>query len=129
MKIRITEAQLKRIVSASVVNEAWYGEVDTTHGALQEIKKYVEGAIDYLYNEGVIAYDDEHLNAMANDMSLVDFKDICKTTLWYADGQMSELAKGEIQRYLETGSYPELEDTILSAIREYRDPAGSYRSF
>ena len=44
----------------------------------QDIKTATTAFIDYMYNEGVIAYDDKHLACYAKGYQKPDYKDICK---------------------------------------------------
>ena len=44
----------------------------------QDIKTATTAFIDYMYNEGVIAYDDKHLACYAKGYQKPDYKDICE---------------------------------------------------
>ena len=123
MKVKINEKALRKIISEAIENTL-YGQ--TTHDVLSRIEEKAESIIDYLYNEGVVAYDDQHLAAMAKDMSRINFKDICKEILYSFDGDISDEEKGALQRYLKTGSYPELEDHIYRAVVNYEKKAHEF---
>lgn len=123
MKIRITESQFKKLMSMAV-NESIGG--DPVHEIYYEIGEKAKGVIDYLYNEGVIAYDDEHLTAMANDMSLIDFKDICKLIRSEYSNNLTDDEVMTLEDYINTGSNPELEDQIFRAVKEYEQQAHEY---
>ena len=123
MKIFITEEQFKKLtkhmisesICADPVHEIYYG-----------IGEKAKAVIDYLYNEGVVAYDDEHLTAMANDMSLIDFKDICKLIRSEYSNNLTDDEVMALEDYINTGSNPELEDQILRAVKEYEEQAHQY---
>ena len=43
----------------------------------KDIKSATTAFIDYMYNEGVVAYNDSHLSAYAKGYQKPDYKDIC----------------------------------------------------
>jgi hypothetical protein len=98
----------------------------TVHDIYYGIGEKAKAVVDYLYNEGVVDYDDEHLNAMVKDMSLIDFKDICKTILWDYENNLSDDEYITLTDFVKTGSNPELEDQILRGIREYVENGNEY---
>ena len=126
MKIRITEAQFKKLMSMAI-NESIGG--DPVHEIYYGIGEKAKSIIDYLYNEGVVAYDDEHLAAMVNDMSLIDFKDICNLIRSEYGDNLTDDEVMTLEDYLNTGSNPELEDQIFRAVKEYEKQAHQYFSF
>ena len=123
MKIYITEAQFKKLTE-HVITESI--EINSMHELLYEIGEKAKAIIDYLYNEGVVEYDDEHLTAMVNNMRLIDFKDICKSILFNYSGELNLKEEKILKDYLKTGSNPELEDQILRVIREYEKLAHQF---
>ena len=123
MRVKINEADLRKIISEAIENTL-YGQ--TIHDVLSRIEEKAESVIDYLYNEWVVAYDDKLLAAMAKDMSRIDFKDICKVILYSFGGDISDEEKSVLQRYLKTGSYPGLEDHIYSAVVNYEKKAHEF---
>ena len=123
MKIYITEAQFKKLTE-HVITESI--EINSMHELLYEIGEKAKAIIDYLYNEGVVEYDDEHLTAMVNNMRLIDFKDICKSILFNYSGELNVKEEKILKDYLKTGSNPELEDQILRVIREYEKLAHQF---
>lgn len=123
MKIFITEAQFKKLTE-KLVSESICA--DPVHEIYYKIGEKAKGVIDYLYNEGVIAYDDEHLTAMANDMSLIDFKDICKLIRSEYNNNLTDDEVMTLEDYINTGSNPELEDQIFRAVKEYEQQAHEY---
>lgn len=90
------------------------------------IGKKAEAVIDYLYNEGVVNYDDKHLSAMANNASLINFKDICKTILSEYSSELNDDEHIILSDYLKTGNNQELEDQIFRAVKEYEQKAHKY---
>lgn len=130
-KIYLSESQFKsycRLIlrekrnedyAKNLLREMAYGEADDIHGILQKSKEYFKSTLDYLNNEGVMDYDFNVLRKKVNDMSSINFMDLCKTTLYEWGNKMPENVKAQLERYIKTGSYPELEDTIMQAVREY----------
>lgn len=125
MRIIVTEAQFKKLMSMAV-NESIGG--DPVHELYYEIGEKAKAVVDYLYNEGVIDYDDEHLSAMVKDMSLINFKDICRTIMSEYGSELTDDEYIVISDYIKTGSNPELEDQILRGIKEYEKKAHRYFS-
>lgn len=123
MKITITESQFKKLLQ-TVVNESIGG--DPVHEQYYEIGEKAKAVIDNLYNEGVVAYDDDHLTAMANDMSKVNFDDIYYQITFEFGLDLSPEELKIIEDRLKTGSNPELDDQVMRAIREYEEKAHEY---
>lgn len=128
-KIYLSESQFKTLCrkflrekrnedyAKKLLSEMAYGEADDIHGMLQKAKEYFKSEIDYLNNEGVVEYDFNNLRHNLNNFS--NFKDLCSATLSDCGSQMPADVKSQLERYITTGSYPELEDTIMQAVREY----------
>jgi len=123
MKIFITEAQFKKLTEHMISESIC---VDPVHEIYYGIGEKAKAVIDYLYNEGVVAYDDEHITAMANDMSLIDFKDICKLIRSEYNNNLTDDEVMTLEDYINTGSNPELEDQIFRAVKEYEQQAHEY---
>lgn len=123
MKIIITESQFKKLVEKTI-KESIGG--DPVHEIYYGLGEKAKAVIDYLYNEGVVAYDDDNLSAMANDMSLINFKDICKLIHSEYAGELTDDEIITLEDYMKTGSNPELEGQIFRAVREYEEKAHEY---
>ena len=99
---------------------------DPVHELYYEIGEKAKAVVDYLYNEGVVAYDDEHLKAMAKNMSLIDFDDIYSQIVIEYGLDLPPKALKVIEDRLKTGSNPELDDQVLRGIQEYEKKAHEY---
>ena len=82
------------------------------------------GEIDYLYNEGVVDYDDENLCAMANGEKPIDYCDLiqcmlydCSTELENESGQMLRNYCKLSKHYGET--IPDVEEAIDLAVKNF----------
>ena len=47
----------------------------------KDIKVATIAFVDYLYNEGVVAYDDRHLCLYANGTKTIDYVDVCRNII------------------------------------------------
>lgn len=95
-----------------------------------EIYDCAYGIIDYFYNEGVVAYDDNHLSDYADKKAEPDFKDLVEEIL-YEYKELSQQAKAALEKYLkgnQSGSV--VETAILGAIDDYVEKGNcrDYRS-
>lgn len=89
-----------------------------------EIVKFADGWIDYMYNEGVIDYDDAHL-VKYNKEKNPNFKDIVEGILEEYSREIDSKTKQVLQKYLKEGNpskdpfkHP-VEHAILSAIETF----------
>ena len=89
-----------------------------------EIAEYAEAWIDYMYNEGVIDYDDKHLVKYNKDKN-PNFKEIVEGILDEYSKEISQKTKQVLEKYLKEGnpkkdpfSHP-VEHAILAAIEKF----------
>ena len=87
-----------------------------------EIVKFTDAWIDYMYNEGVIDYDDAHL-VKYNKEKNPNFKDIVEGILEEYGKEIDLKTKQVLQKYLKEGNkenhnHP-VENAILSAIENF----------
>lgn len=120
MKIFITESQFKKLLSETI----------TVNETLLKLEDKAENVLDYLYNEGVVNYDDEHLKKILDtkDMSLVDYKDLCNNILCEFNTSLSEEEREALKRFIKTGSYPELVDHLWNAVLRFAEKSLKYLS-
>ena len=90
----------------------------------EEIVKYAKSWIDYMYNEGVVNYDDEHL-VKYNKEKNPDFNDIVQGILDEYKSRLNSQTKSMFEKYLKEGNPSKdpfknpIEHAILSAIEEF----------
>lgn len=73
--------------------------------------------IDQMYQEGVVAYNDESLTKIVNRKQKPDYKDICNGILSEVGG-LSKKVQAELEKYIKSGS-KEVEQAINSGIDKY----------
>ena len=98
--------------------------IDNTVNPYKTIYEKIYSEIDYLYNEGIIDYNDENLVAMANGSKPIDYCDIIKATLYDNSTNLANEAGNIlrntynlIKKHGET--IPEVEETIQKAIKDF----------
>lgn len=114
-KISINESELRTLVSETI-SELIYGKKDSYSNVYEELEQMFSGEIDYLYNEGVISYDDEHIKGMANGSIPVDYADLMNATSYDYGNQCSQ----EALALLKSGQVTdEIKAAADKAIQEY----------
>lgn len=78
--------------------------------------------VDCMYNEGAVAYDDEHLASIVNRKAKPDYIDICKGILSKFKG-MNKRAKLELEGYIENQSSEQVENAINTGVLSFCDKA------
>lgn len=116
--IKLTQTQFHNMIKESVkrvLNEL------ASMPAVGELKKMIISEIDYLYNEGVIDYDDEHLQAIVNGEADPDYMDIARAT--YEDCKGGHLASPEALEILKSfiSGNPEHESVVIGVIDDAID--------
>lgn len=102
------------------IAELIYNKSDSYESVEDELYEMFSGEIDYLYNEGVIAYDDKHIKGMANGSVPIDYDDLIKSTLYDYGQTMSQDARQILNIYLKQGDTDEdVRGSIDRAIKEY----------
>ena len=129
-QINLNESQLKKIVAESIKNVLseldWktYANAADKDGAevSKQIEEYVYGWIDYIYNEGVIAYDDRHLVAYKDGKLKPDFKEIVNGVL-SSYKNIDNTTQIVLRKYLKNGAPKDkessVEKAIMAAIRRF----------
>lgn len=87
-----------------------------------DIADYAEAWIDYMYNEGVIDYDDRHLVEYSKNKKTPDFKDIVKGILDEYSSKITEETKNVLNKYLKDKNPKKnspVEHAILAAIEKF----------
>lgn len=80
------------------------------------------GVIDYLYNEGVVDYNDDNLEAYANGDKEPDYQDIVNTSLIEYKNSMPDGPYKMLKKYPNDKSHKDdIEEIIIMAIQNYID--------
>lgn len=123
-KIKMNESELKEFISESVkkviaemyrVNDRPYGNDEVKN----EIYHFTFDEIDYLYNEGLVEYDDDSLEDMATGEMVPNYNDLIKDILRSFDSKLSEETKRVLEDYLNGNEDEEIEHVIIAAIQNY----------
>lgn len=89
-----------------------------------EIMKYADGWIDYIYNEGVIDYDDQHLVDYSKGKKKPNFKEIVEGILNEYSKELDNITSIVLKKYLKDGGPKDgkqsaVENAILAAIENF----------
>ena len=85
---------------------------------LSEITMYTISFVDYLYNEGVVEYNDKHLKAIKCKKAEPNYLDICNGIL--QEGyEISDKTKSELENYIKNQSSKEVENAIMKGILQF----------
>ena len=123
-KIKMNESELKEFISESVkkviaemyrINDRPYGNDEVKN----EIYHFTFDEIDYLYNEGLVEYDDDSLEDMATGEMVPNYNDLIKDILRSFDSKLSEETKRVLEDYLKGNEDEEIEHVIIAAIQNY----------
>lgn len=87
-----------------------------------EIIELTFNFVDYMYNEGVVAYDDEHLADIVARKAKPDYVDICNGILAEFKG-IDKRTKTELERYIKTQSSKQVENAIGIGVLNFCDEA------
>lgn len=82
-----------------------------------EIMNSTISFIDQMYQEGVVAYNDEALTKIVNRKQKPDYKDICNGILSEV-GRLSKKVQTELEKYIKSGS-KDVEQAINAGIDKY----------
>lgn len=127
-KVIISESQLKKIITESIMSSLPWWDVDEKAENFAKIDEWAYGTIDYLYNEGVVDYDDKHICAMAKGEMPINYRELIKAII-YNYGTDCECEAGQMLRnYYNLSkkhgeSIPEVEEAIKSAIKRFAEDA------
>ena len=121
--ISIKESQLRKIVQETInesIEELIYNKSDSYNTVEDELYDVFRGEIDYLYNEGVISYDDSHIIAMANGKIPVPYQDLIESVLYDYASTLSKDAMNALKIYLAQGnSDKDIKGAADRAVKEY----------
>lgn len=93
-----------------------------TLSVFDDVIKLAYDFIDYMYNEGVVAYDDEHLADIVARKAKPDYVDICNGILSeFKD--IDKRTKTELERYIKTQSSKQVENAIGIGVLNFCDEA------
>lgn len=84
---------------------------------LDKAKEYFKWTVDYLNNEGVVAYD--YNNLKGADLANFDYVDLCKATLYQYGSEMQDNLRDAIKDYIKTRNNSGIEEAARQGIQEY----------
>ena len=120
MKVKVNAQKVRAMVMESLEELYRKREMDTP---MDGVHMAVEGAIDYLYNEGVLAYEPTQLKK-ALELGRLDYADICRSALDYIGNSpdFGDDIRGLLSSY---PNYPDptekeqVEATIRQVVQEF----------
>ena len=84
---------------------------------LDKAKEYFKWTVDYLNNEGVVAYD--YNNLKDADLANFDYVDLCKATLYQYGPEMQDNLRNAIKDYIKTRNNSGIEEAARQGLLEY----------
>lgn len=111
--MKINESQLRSIIRESIMNV-----LEEYNGVQlgEELKQAFLFELDYLYNEGVVAYDDDHLAAIAAGTMKPDYNDLASATLYDQGKEMSLENQSALNAFIK--GEDEWDDDIIDLMDE-----------
>ena len=90
-----------------------------------KLHQLVYNAIDYLYNEGVVDYNDDAISAYINGKKDVPFQDIAQVVLDEYQKDLTPKIKKELEDVVKNGVKKDspIENTILGALDKFAEDA------
>lgn len=90
-----------------------------------KLHQLVYSAIDYLYNEGVVDYNDDAISAYINGKKDVPFQDIAQVVLDEYQKDLTPKIKKELEDVVKNGVKKDspIENTILGALDKFAEDA------
>jgi len=89
---------------------------------IDDFEKVAHSAIDYVYNEGIISYDDEHLQDYVNGSEEPNYKEIIDITISEFKKYIPAKILSEIKKYPKTSYKEDFELAILNAMDKILHP-------
>lgn len=118
-KLTISESKIAKII-CETIEELIYNKSDSYSTVEDELYDVFRGEIDYLYNEGVISYDDSHIIAMANGKIPVPYQDLIESVLYDYASTLSKDAMNALKIYLKQGNTDkDIKGAADRAVKEY----------
>ena len=120
MRYMVTEC-VKRILKEMYnINDNPYPENENKN----MIYQLAYGEIDYLYNEGVVDYDDENLCAMANGEKPIDYCDLIQSMLYDCSTELENESGQMLRNYCKLSKHygetiPDVEEAIDLAVKNF----------
>lgn len=89
---------------------------------IDDFKKIARWTIDYVYNEGILPYDDEHLKDYVNGDKEPDYKEVIDITISEFKKFIPAKILSEINKYPKTSYKEDFELVILNAMDRILHP-------
>lgn len=88
-----------------------------------EIIEYAYSWIDYMYNEGVVDYNDKAIQQIVEGKKKPDYEDVCKGLLSEYDKKLGKKTKEFLNKYLEEKKGLQVEGAINAAFSKFYSDA------
>jgi len=89
---------------------------------IDDFEKIARWAIDYVYNEGILPYNDEHLNDYVNGDKEPNYKEVIEITINEFKKFIPTNILSEIKKYPKTSYKEDFELAILNAMDRILHP-------
>jgi hypothetical protein len=89
---------------------------------IDDFKKVARWTIDFVYNEGILPYNDEHLNDYVNGDKEPDYKEVIDITISEFKKFIPAKILSELKKYPKTSYKDEFELAILNAMNRILHP-------
>jgi hypothetical protein len=111
---KVKELSESTLVSLSdYINEALIEE-GLNKSDMELLQNYFYRSLDDLYQDGVVAYDDDHLQEYCDDHSKIDFADVIVATIEWIPSKYQKILNGYPKN-----NKKDIENAIIAAIEEF----------
>ena len=90
-----------------------------TKSPFDEIIEFAYSWIDYMYNEGVVDYNDDALLKLVDRKAKPDYKDFCQGMLHEFKKDLGDKTIKALEDYLKSGKGTQVESAINAAIDKF----------
>jgi len=99
--------------------------VEQSKSPFDEIIDYAYEWLDYMYNEGVVDYNEKAIMRWIQNKEKPDYKDFVKGILGELKG-MGKKTTDMLEKYLKTGKGAQVENAIITAINKFYSEYSEY---
>lgn len=106
-------SESKMIDLVDFINESLIEE-GLNKNDMESLKDYFYRTLDELYQDGVVAYDDDHLQDYCDDHNKIDFADVITATIGWIPSKYQKILNGYPKN-----NKKDIENAIIAAIEEF----------
>ena len=99
--------------------------LEASKSPFDEIIDYAYEWLDYMYNEGVVAYNEKSIMSWIKNKAKPDYKDFAQGILKELKG-ISKKAQDKLEKYIETEKDTQVENAINAAINKFYGEYSEY---